>query len=333
MSKTKIEWAERSWNPITGCTKISTGCKNCYAERMSKRLAGRYGYDKDNPFKITFHPNRLEEPLRWRKPQIVFVCSMGDLFHEDVDDGILCRIFDTMFATEQHTFLILTKRPERMKKFITKCVQGGVAKNVWLGVTVENQEMADKRIPILLQTPAAKRFVSVEPMLGEVTLWKWLLSDGWTPSFYDPDNAEGIPCAEPTNEYINWVICGGETGHGARPMHPDWAKHLRDQCIHANVPFFFKQWGEYIEAEDFPVCRVCGCTENEPCMMGCWWIESEPGNFLCSNCEGKARNTRKIKVCKVGRKSAGRELDGREWNERPAVEDFINDTGQMDLFG
>jgi len=215
MANTKIEWCERSWNPITGCSKISEGCKHCYAERMSKRLAGRCGYDKDEPFKVTFHPDKLDEPLRWRKPSRIFVCSMGDLFHEGVDDGLLCRVFDVMAVAEHHTFLTLTKRPARMREFFARCVHGNF-QNLWLGVTAENQQRADERIPILLQIPAAKRFVSVEPMLGEIDITKYLTQ-------------------------LDWVICGCESGSNRRTCQTEWIRDLKNQCISVGVPFFLKQ--------------------------------------------------------------------------------------------
>jgi len=312
MAKTKIEWAERTWNPITGCTKISAGCKNCYAERMSKRLAGRYGYDKDNPFKVTFHPNRLEEPLRWRKPQMVFVCSMGDLFHEDVPEDWINRVFAVMALCPQHTFLVLTKRPERMKMFIEDYYayespsgdEQGVhtQANVWLGVTAENQEMADKRIPILLQTPAAKRFVSVEPMLGVVDLTQThtdsnaITLNALTGIPYDWDYEQWIP-EDDIGSKLDWVICGGETGHGARPMHPDWARGLKDQCVNAGVPFFFKSWGDYCYVDQMPRDTYAKLDAK-------------------ANLAGHGDYE---KPWKVGKKRAGRLLDGREWNERPEV--------------
>ena len=213
MGNTKIEWAEKVWNPVTGCSKISPGCENCYAERMAFRLRGRCGYPDGEPFRVTLRPQRLEEPMRWRKSSMVFVCSMGDLFHDDVPDDFIHRVFATIGQCPQHTFIILTKRPKRMKAFIEDYYAYESPTNVWLGVTTENQEMADRRIPILLQIPAVVRFVSVEPMLGPVDL------------------ARGC-------EKIDWVICGGETGPNARPMHPDWVRSLRDQCQSAGVPFF-----------------------------------------------------------------------------------------------
>jgi len=316
MAKTKIEWTEYSWNPVTGCSKISEGCRNCYAERMAKRLAGRCGYPEDEAFKVMLHPERLMEPLLWKKPKRVFVCSMGDLFHDDVNDGFLCRVFDAILAAEQHIFLVLTKRPKRMMNFFKKCIHGTLS-NLWVGVTVENQEVANKRIPLLLQTPAAVHFISCEPLLGPVDLRPWIkryyhggvpgLRVGDTllppsitgkstlleyakkvdpngpqradrvylttdleaarlfalvypyghvyravpalPLENDPDcNEPGLSYQTPTaivvppdTPVIDWVIAGGETGPGARPMHPDWVRSLRDQCQAAGVPFFLKQ--------------------------------------------------------------------------------------------
>ena len=303
MGNTKIEWAEKTWNPITGCSKISEGCRNCYAERMSKRLAGRCGYPKENPFAVTLHPERLEEPLRWRKPSRIFVCSMGDLFHEDVPDEFIDQVFGVILACRilknipSHTFLILTKRPERMARYLTErepvellkawaniapvrtdneditfdelvyseCChdwdkngrnsKGSEYKpwgyidslwplpNVWFGVTAENQEQADKRIPILLQIQAAVRFVSVEPMLGPVDL-----TDLQIPYEVDPRGFNFNALTENDDDHyynhhakLDWVICGGESGPNARPMQQEWARSLRDQCVAAGVPFFLKQ--------------------------------------------------------------------------------------------
>lgn len=227
---TKIEWTDETWNPVTGCSKISAGCKNCYAERMAKRLAGRFGYpDAPNSFDVTLHPDRLEEPLRWRNPRKVFVCSMSDLFHPDVPKEFIWKVLEVAWKSDNHIFQILTKRPKRMRHIYSdlcgNCLED-TPLNIWLGVTAENQETADERIPILLETPAAVRFVSVEPILGPVDLWPYLQKD--SPHF---------------NHKLDWVIAGGETGPGARPPHPDWFRALRDQCAAADVPFFFKQWG------------------------------------------------------------------------------------------
>ena len=244
---TKIEWCDEVWNPVTGCSKISPGCEHCYAERMAKRLAGRCGYRKRYPFRVTVHKNRMELPLHWKKPRRVFVNSMGDLFHPDVSWEVIDKIYGTMWKASLHRFMILTKRPGKMLEYM---VAPPLASNapglkamphLWLGVTVENQEQAEKRIPVLLQIPAEKRFVSVEPMLGPVDL------TGLKPSGITNLDAlfglHGVGVPSHDCEKIDWVICGGETGSGARPMQKDWVLNLRDQCVAAGVPFFFKGWG------------------------------------------------------------------------------------------
>lgn len=244
MSMTKIEWTDKTYNPITGCTPVSEGCRNCYARRMAKRLAGRCGYPADDPFRVTIHQNRIAEPLRWKKPKHFFVCSMSDLFHEDVPFDVIDRIFAVMALTPQHTYQVLTKRPERMLKFFA---EWSALPNVWLGVSAENQKAADERIPLLLKCPAAVRFVSAEPMLGPVDLY---FGDNMTP---DEDSGVGCtPCdfggkrhqhyiGEPCGRWIDWVIVGCETGPGAWTMELNWARALRDQCVAARVPFFFKR--------------------------------------------------------------------------------------------
>ena len=263
MSKSKIEWTESTWNPISGCTKISDGCKNCYAEKMAHRLKAMGARGYEDGFAVTLHPDRLGEPLERKKPTMYFVCSMGDLFHEDVPFDFLDRVFAAMILTPQHTYQVLTKRPDRMKKYIEDENRNfvGIAKknstiwplpNVWLGVTAENQEQADKRIPILLDTPAALRFVSIEPMLGAINLTKLEkdMSDGTRDGYkmngltgvgyeYMPDSSHEWKWAK-----LDWVIVGGETGAGARPMHPDWVRPIKEQCETANTPFFFKKWGK-----------------------------------------------------------------------------------------
>ena len=232
---TKIEWADETWNPVTGCTPISVGCKHCYAERMSKRLAGRFGYPADDPFRVTLHPDKLGQPLRWRKPRRVFVCSMGDLFHDAVPFSYIQNVWNIMETARQHTFMVLTKRPERMEEFLTT-VAGRFAVRGYMNplpnvigmVTAENQEQADERIPWLLRSPFAVRGVSVEPMLGPVDIGD-LLGDAY--SSMHGGFAPGI----------DWIICGVETGPGARPMDLDWARDLRDQCVAAGTPYFFKR--------------------------------------------------------------------------------------------
>jgi protein gp37 len=286
LGKTKIEWTEYSWNPVSGCTPISEGCQNCYAKRMANRLRGRCGYPADEPFKVTLHKDRLEEPLRWKKPRRVFVCSMGDLFHEDVSRWMRFEVMDIILQAKQHTFLILTKRPANMKEFFEWYYSKAgrtieTIKNLWLGVTAENQQRADERIPILLQIPAAVRFVSVEPMLGPVDL---SLSDG-----VDLSVSVGTGLKPGKSYLINsldWVICGGETGPGARPMRLNWVRSLRDQCQTAGISFFFKAWGEY----------------------GPNWLNDDNGKI-----EGSEWMDR------MGKKAAGRLLDGRTWDEMPEI--------------
>ena len=229
MGTSKIEWCDKSWNPITRCSHAgSPGCDHCWARRMANRLKGRYGYPKDDPFKVTFHPDRLEEPLHWKKPSRIFVCSMGDIFHDNVDAFQIGSIFIKILRYSQHIFLILTKRPQRFLKLVPP-IQ--LPPNVWLGVSIStNKDLW--MVETLLQIPAAKRFVSVEPMLGSVDLKEWIPY----PMEYMDEAYDGIKCPN-----LDWVICGGETGPKARPMNPDWARSLRDQCQAAGVPFFFKQ--------------------------------------------------------------------------------------------
>lgn len=293
----KIEWTDETWNPVTGCTPISGGCQNCYAKRMSNRLKGRCGYDADNPFKVTLHPDKLDQPLRWKKPRMIFVCSMGDLFHEDVPDQIIGQVWHYATMAKQHTYLFLTKRPDRMKDIFTRIANTYPnqypAPNIWLGATCENQARADERIPILLQIPAAVRFVSVEPMLGPVDLTRidiggnvWINSLTGDCKSYHPYG--GMWKTSESKNKLDWVICGGETGPGARPMHPDWVRSLRDQCVTAGVPFFFKSWGD-------------------------WYPDGKGLYHAPSAIFGDTV------VHKLGKKAAGRLLDGQEWNQYPGA--------------
>jgi len=297
---TKIEWTHSTWNPVTGCTKVSAGCQNCYAERMAKRLAGRYGYPADEPFRVTLHEDQLSKPLSWRKPRMVFVCSMGDLFHEDVPDEFITKVFDVMAEArwDGHIFQVLTKRPQRMREFLL-AREALSAPNVWLGVSAENQETADQRIPILLDTPAAVRFVSCEPLLGPVDLYHYLAI--WSPAGDRETWEHDDTCDE---VQLDWVICGGESGSKARPMHPLWALRISRQCQAARVPFFFKQWGSwdpiYYVTEDDPdhylLCLTPGRNEI---------ILNDPVSGV------------RVNMRRVGKKKAGRELDGRTWDEFP----------------
>lgn len=253
MNKTTIEWTDVSWNPVTGCTAVSDGCKNCYARRMAARLRGRYGYPADDPFRVTLHPDRLGEPGKIKKPSRIFVCSMGDLFHKDVPFEAIREIYAQAYLYPRHIFIVLTKRIERAKEFyrwFTKTPRpAGMSKtgfivqpidarefplsNLWLGVSCENQELADERIPVLLTIPAAVRLVSCEPLLGPIDFtpyFEWgSAGPPWLSGSGEPFDEQG------------WVIAGGETGPGARKMDIEWARSLRDQCADSGVPFFFKQ--------------------------------------------------------------------------------------------
>lgn len=408
----KIEWTDKTWNPVTGCTKVSPGCKNCYAATMAKRLQAMEKPKYKNGFAVTCHPESLGEPLKWRKPCKIFVCSMGDLFHEDVPFRFIDDVFYAIQACPNHTFQILTKRAERMFEYFKEF--GPSLPNVWLGVTAENQEQADKRIPLLLQTPAAVRFVSIEPMLGGVKLDKaWLtgyntgneseneredsLPDGFSGRTENrsersnmaikssesvqvdrgdksiemqapksrkrhgeilPDTNDGkreeIPRSgssvdmvslershtgkhdhkshkrelkgqsskkpgisnisrsgdafdkisrsnfqEGQTRQISWVIVGGESGSGARPMHPDWARDVIRQCKEAGVPVFFKQWGEWeskiLAGNSFELANLKG---NQSIAKG-----AEPNTMIL--------------FTRVGKKKAGSLLDGKEYKEFP----------------
>ncbi len=208
-----IEWTESTWNPVTGCTKISAGCANCYAERMARRLKAMGQPNYRNGFRVTIHPHALELPLSWRKPQVIFVNSMSDLFHKDVPPSFIEQVFDVMRRARRHRFQVLTKRSQRLAELAPSLPW---PENVWMGVTVESAEWLG-RISDLRDIPAAVRFLSLEPLLGP------------------------LPGMDLTG--IDWVIVGGESGPGARAMDPEWVKGLRDQCVSAGVPFFFKQWG------------------------------------------------------------------------------------------
>ncbi|MCX5684088.1 MAG: phage Gp37/Gp68 family protein [Planctomycetota bacterium] len=211
--RSSIEWTESTWNPVTGCTKISPGCRHCYAERMALRLQGMGQPNYARGFTLSLHPQALRLPLTWKKPQMVFVNSMSDLFHEDVPLDFIQQVFDIMRRAHWHQFQILTKRAERLLEIDPLLAWPS---NVWMGVTVEQADYVC-RVDRLRRTHAAIKFLSLEPLLGPIPA---LDLDG-----------------------IGWVVIGGESGPGARPMDPKWAIDLRDQCLAARVPFFFKQWG------------------------------------------------------------------------------------------
>lgn len=241
MNKSKISWCDYTWQPVTGCTKVSQGCKNCYAER---EVIQRWSKNPKSPwygrsfFDVRCHPERLDEPLRIKKPQKIFVCPRGDLFQEHVPLDFIEKVFATIATCHLegygHVFQILTKRPERMYKFMS--ATQSILPNCWLGVSVEDQQTADERIPLLIKTPATLRFISAEPLLGQIDLFNYL---------FVPDPFTGDPADFRPSTSLSWVIAGGESGKNARPSHPDWFRLMRDQCCLAFTPFTFKQWGEW----------------------------------------------------------------------------------------
>lgn len=254
MARSKIEWCDETWNPVFGCTKVSPGCAKCYAERIARRFAGRPGFGPvDNPFKVTLYPDRLEQPLYWRKRRMVFVCSMSDLFHKDVPSGFIRQVWGVMTNSQRHTFLVLTKRSQRMLRWYTRLWCRNRLPNVWLGVSAENQKRLDERLPHLLQCPATARFLSCEPLLGPIDLESYLWDQEAEDRFY---NVQYDRIRWPDHfRLIDWVIVGAESGPGARPMDLGWARDIRDQCADVGVPFFLKQIcknGRKIPFEEWP---------------------------------------------------------------------------------
>jgi protein gp37 len=342
MGKTSIEWTDASWNPIVGCTEVSPGCANCYAARLAAtRLRNTSQYQdlatlgthvrgqvdegltkgarwRDN---VRFLPERLEEPLHWRKPRRIFVCDMGDLFHEETNIEWIDKVWDVMLRTPHHTYQILTKRARNLNAYLSSRMTGMECflPNVWLGVSVENQHFADERIPLLLATPAAVRWISAEPLLGPVDISRFLEED------FTGDLLNG-PCQK--HAALDWVVCGGESGPQARPMHPDWARSLLHQCQAAktglpgprqgepgrSVPFFFKQWGEWIHVTQIEAAM----TKKE--------IDALSRNTRCR------ANGPEI-FFKVGKHRSGRLLGGRTWDEFPesAAKERANVSRQGEL--
>jgi protein gp37 len=330
--KTAIEWTDATWNPLRGCSRVSEGCRNCYAERVAARFSGKgQAYEglavmKDTgphwTGEVRLVEEHLADPLRWKRPRRIFVNSMSDLFHESVPDEWIDRIFAVMAYAKQHTFQVLTKRPGRMAEyfgFVTERRREGMRDfyrglmagmtsrdkpreapritkwplpNVWLGVSVENQKTADERIPLLLRTPAAVRFVSAEPLLGPVDLWEAGMKINGRLNARTGERA-----------FLDWVIVGGESGSCSRPMHPDWARSLRDQCEAAGVAFFFKQWGNWFPSGEKPPADAHWEIGRDKALshIHLWQDEGKNVSFL------------------VGKGNAGRLLDGRTWDEMPAA--------------
>lgn len=329
----KIEWTGRSdWNPIRGCTRVSEGCRHCYAERMAGRFSkpGMWGHGiaERTPAgarwtgRVDLMEERLTLPLRWRKPALIFASSTADWFHEALTlDEIATLYAMAVSATVEHghTIQILTKRAARMRELLNsdefwrvvarrRCDWAWSAfhydaasppTRIWLGISAEDQRCADERIPHLLATPAAVRFVSCEPLLGPINLHGWETYDHGCAG----EPGEIIP-------RIDWVIVGGESGPHARPMHPDWARGLRDQCISAGVPFFFKQWGAWRPGSDFAADAMAVTSDGRV-------VEPTSDSLAAADRAAPIGNATMMR--RVGKRAAGRLLDGSEHNEMPEV--------------
>lgn len=269
MNKTGIEYLDYTWTPMHGCSKISAGCNSCWAFSMAKRLAGMNvkGYSKEDPFRVVCDREKLKEPLLHKKPAVIGVSFMGDLFHDDVPMMFIHQVFLTMMWSKQHRFMILTKRPERLQKFIDQYQNWNVLpwnpddfSHVWFGVTAENQEQADKRVPVLLSMPVVNRFVSIEPMLEGIDLVNIDYPGGWRSN----KKLNSLTGFEHPEEYhhrrggsmkvmpsLDLVIVGGESGPAGRYCHPAWVRTISDQCRSTETPFMFKQWGQWLPLTQF----------------------------------------------------------------------------------
>jgi protein gp37 len=358
-AKTNIEWTDASWNPIAAflrrdivvdgktfpkgtrgwlCTKVSPGCANCYAERINFRLGNGLGYVRASLDDIEWGLVNLDDPLRWKRPRMIFVCSMCDLFHEWIPNALIDQVFAVMALARHHTFQVLTKRAFRMKNYLSDpetpariawrmgefvtpidlrkrldmslinagarvaegftSGQGWPLPNIWPGVSAENQEEANRRILDLLETPAAVRVVSAEPLLGPINLNGLQTRDV---AFSALEHGSFVP------NRVDQVIVGGESGPGARPMHPDWARRIRDDCTSAGVAFFFKQWGEWAPLE--------GSGAGHPTPIKYWDRDEERWT------DGLSTHT--ANVVRIGKKRAGRVLDGRTWSEYPQAASIL----------
>lgn len=387
----KIEWTEKTWNPVVGCSKVSAGCKSCYAIGMAWRLqhighskvkyAGTVEKTAGGQLNWTGKVNTSEadllKPLQWKKPAMIFVNSESDLFHESIPFEFIDKVFAAMALCPQHTFQVLTKRPARMVEYfksrnedmveirqaaeimicvdphlfhVTEKLKGEARKqigpiyitstilphlketgwywdvtytdfgkegkleyegewplnNVWLGVSVEDQKAADERIPLLLQVPAAVRFLSCEPLLGPVDLKN---IQGPVNQYQVLEPITG--CGDSNRPAIDWCIVGGESGKDARPMHPDWVRSLRNQCTKAGTAFFFKQWGMYVDVNNILPVPMEDFARN---LKNGKWVGVNNKGAIVEHVNGP---NKAILMAKVGKKTSGRLLDGREWNEFP----------------
>ena len=312
--KSGIEWTEATWNPVTGCTKVSPGCKHCYAKHQAwPRLAATkgtvyYGRDFED---VMIHPQRLDQPLRWQKPRMIFVNSMSDLFHVSIPTSFIDKIFAVMALARQHTYQVLTKRPTRMLEYLTDPQTVGRVRrlttrleteefvyedttkwswplgNIWIGVSVEDQRRVAERLPMLAGCSAAVRWLSCEPLLGPINLDLWL-------------------------NYLHWVVIGGESGKGARPMHPEWAKKIILQCNDADVPVFFKQWGEWSPERPSPYCKISKKRWSHESVT----FRPDGSKYDCTEPDTLWVGGMKT-MYRVGKKKAGCVIDGQVWDEYP----------------
>lgn len=342
---TGIEWTDATFNPWTGCLRVSPGCDHCYAAAMAGRNGSTFGSWEPGADRKRTSKAYWNGPAKWNRKAIaagkrvrVFCASMADVFDNRAPISWLVDLLEVVRQTTMLVWQILTKRAQLIRRrleealrdagvrglaplcdWISAWLNGAPPPNVWLGTTVENQTEADRRIPHLLAVPAARRFLSCEPLLGPVDLTdiQWPSTRGKFPDTDDlSDSRTALRMIEGSK--IDWIIAGGESGPGSRPAHPDWFRSLRDQCQAAGVPFFFKQHGDWIVPYDGArACRVCGCTEHWACEPGsCSWVEPD----LCSSCVGKpVPALRAVKFHRVGKKAAGDLLDGVAWKQMPAV--------------
>lgn len=334
--KTGISWADATWNPVAGCQHVSDGCENCYAAREAsgrlRHLPAYAGLATGGRFtgEVRLLPERLDKPYRWRKPRLIFVTSTSDLFHKGVPDQYIARVFAAMHDADWHIFQVLTKRPGRMRSLLssdrfrdllarelsasrgpdyryTSDQPRWPLPNVWLGVSVENQHWASVRIPVLLDTPAVVRWVSAEPLLGPVSLHRWLrhgIPTRWITSQYPAEMAHFERA--PGTPALDWVVAGGESGPRARPAHPQWFRDLRDQCGYAGAAFHFKQWGEFRP-------YTYGVLARQLRSVALDGTAYEPGDAASAGQRDLAA------MYRVGKHFAGRDLDGQTWDEYPQV--------------
>ena len=357
--RTEISWTDATWNWLLGCTRVSDGCVNCYAETMASRFSGPGKYYEGIAKRTKAGPRwtgkvvragaeKLFQPLSWTRPRMIFVNSMSDTFHEKVPHEWIDCAFAVMRLAPQHRYQVLTKRPDRarayftdpampdrVEKLVAAYLRGGRGKhapiswvndgtgcylgNAWLGTSIENEEAARKRLPDLLQTPAAIRFVSLEPLLGPID------TERWFPSPYQMmmrcTRCHWVGCSAPHRELcpqcetqmiilgtrIDWAIVGGESGSGARPMHPAWPREIRDACLASGTPFHFKQWGAFKVGSDFDPCATIVDR-----LGRCWPISDREGLLGAD-----PRPIDPHAMLRVGKHKSGRELDGQEWLEMP----------------